>query len=580
MNIVKYVTKKINTNNVLENLVSAAESAFVSGGSTAAMSHEGNTIVKSAEAIIATPKDAKETIENLRKINAAATKLISTAKERSQNEPNKNKKLSIKSNVQNVVNALNSLTQTARSVVVSQPETVQALVNVATDLKNNVQELESAMHVDGTIEQDSVEPEVAQDLAAVTRSLAVAARDMIGASVGVAANATSVSAGQAFEESTKKVASSLSELIKVTGALNPGVKECEAAIEEIEKASSKLDLATFDAAAGKLSRDGPYQQYQSESSEIAKKVAQDIQNLFNSAGGSSTQLKQNAIALRESVPLLANSIEETASAAPDLDTQTKLLSTTKQLADNTIKLIKDIQSVNLSDQDSVTRMVKLSNQAQDDIAILLSELSSGADLPQDLDRECNNIKTALQQLGTPVPAASSYSECRDQLSSSTKDTVNAVTHFFNIDKRNVGQVSLAAARISEVLSKLIMAARVSSATTKETDAKRGLLESTKQLGIAVIYLIQDVKMMSSGQDVQSKYEKDFQAVNQATSQLLAASKKGAVGEMLIETAIKGITTQITNLNTAAIFAQAGQLEEKKINYNDFSRFAESNYIRL
>jgi hypothetical protein len=34
--------------------------------------------------------------------------------------------------------------------------------------------------------------------------------------------------------------------------------------------------------------------------------------------------------------------------------------------------------------------------------------------------------------------------------------------------------------------------------------------------------------------------------------------------MLIEQAIKGITSQITNLNTAGIFAQAGQLEEKKV----------------
>lgn len=33
--------------------------------------------------------------------------------------------------------------------------------------------------------------------------------------------------------------------------------------------------------------------------------------------------------------------------------------------------------------------------------------------------------------------------------------------------------------------------------------------------------------------------------------------------MLIEQAIKGITAQITNLNTAGIFAQAGQLEDKK-----------------
>lgn len=40
---------------IIEHLIQASKSAFVSDGKTVAMSHEGNTIVKSAEAIIATP---------------------------------------------------------------------------------------------------------------------------------------------------------------------------------------------------------------------------------------------------------------------------------------------------------------------------------------------------------------------------------------------------------------------------------------------------------------------------------------------------------------------------------------------
>lgn len=69
---------------------------------------------------------------------------------------------------------------------------------------------------------------------------------------------------------------------------------------------------------------------------------------------------------------------------------------------------------------------------------------------------------------------------------------------------------MASARVGEVMAKLILAARVSSATTKEVDAKRALLEGTKQLGIATIYLIQDVKSIATGQDIGNKFEKDFQ----------------------------------------------------------------------
>jgi hypothetical protein len=419
---------------------------------------------------------------------------------------------------------------------------------------------------------------------------------MIGASVGVASNTSNVQAGHQFEDSTKKVATTLSDLIKVTGALNPGVKECEVTIDEIEKAISRLDAATFDAASGKLSREGPFQQYQADASELAKKVSQDIQNLFNSAGGTSSQLKAAAVALKESVPALASRIEDTASTAPELGLQTKLLTTTKQVADNVIKLIKDSQNINLSDKDAVTKLIALSSAAQEDVGVLLDELSTGADLPQELDRECKAITIALQSLAVGVPSAANYSECKEQLAAATKDAVKAVTHFYSVDKRQVGQVSLAAARVGEVVTKLVQCARTSAATTKErmassfwlfvvvlvclsslffvfmpcpfltrvVEAKKGLLEGTKVLGVQVVHLLQDVKATVQGQDVQAKFASDFQTFNQATSNLLTASKKGAVGEMLIEQAIKGINAQITNLNAAGIFAQAGQLEEKKM----------------
>lgn len=60
------------------------------------------------------------------------------------------------------------------------------------------------------------------------------------------------------------------------------------------------------------------------------------------------------------------------------------------------------------------------------------------------------------------------------------------------------------------MTQLILAARVSSATTKEVEAKRALLEGTKQLGIATMYMIQDVKAIVTGKDIGNKFESDFQ----------------------------------------------------------------------
>jgi len=45
--------------------------------------------------------------------------------------------------------------------------------------------------------------------------------------------------------------------------------------------------------------------------------------------------------------------------------------------------------------------------------------------------------------------------------------------------------------------------------------------------------------------------------------LVAALKKGAVGEVMCDQALEAITKSINHLNTTSIFAQAGQLEADK-----------------
>jgi hypothetical protein len=48
--------------------------------------------------------------------------------------------------------------------------------------------------------------------------------------------------------------------------------------------------------------------------------------------------------------------------------------------------------------------------------------------------------------------------------------------------------------------------------------------------------------------------------NTKIASLIDAARKGAVGDLMIDKAIEGINKRITMLNTAAIFAEAGQLE--------------------
>jgi len=417
----------------------------------------------------------------------------------------------------------------------------------------------------GLSNQTGDDQQTSGQLVSTTKQVALATHDMIRASAAIANNSGAEGVHSDLANATSTVAQSIQNLSKVCGALNPGVKECQRAINELTKASTLLEQATKSAMMGTLSKEPgsgkPYQQLQSDSGLIASKALKDLNALVEASNGTFSDLQKAAAAVSMTVPQLAMSIRATAIACPDQPTQTKILTATKQLVDSFNRILNEVQ--NVGDQDSAQRLNKLDTSAQDLIGTLLGELQSSAQIVQDLDALMASLKASISEVAQPLSGQpASYSQYREQLSEGTNDLVSALAAITATDKKNLGQLSIVARRVGDAVPPLIAAIRGCIGTTKDQEARKGLLDCTKLLGQAVLVTVNTTKGIVEGQDG-AQLERGCQAANKACADLLVTAKKGAIADAQIEAALETIKKWIAQISTAAVFAQAGQLEEQK-----------------
>jgi hypothetical protein len=546
-------------------MIHMAKAAELSDGNKPSLSLEGAKICRGADFVINNPTDSKKVGDKVKKITDSGSKLINLAKEHAKAEPDPKKREAVVRSAQNVVNQATALATASRNAHSNNRESVQKLVECARDLKEHTLVLEAAMRKDPSPDTVVV-PAVAKQLTATTKLLAMATHDMIKASAAVSSSAGNADAEFELKKSTDSVAQNIKKLMDVCASMNPAIKECERTIETIKTASMDIDKASIAATMGTLEQDvGPidsaFSEVQQEAHGNAQHLAKQVTELIT-ASSSPQELQKAAQDVSKSVPQLVQLLKTTAAASQDQTLQSKLLATSKQMVDNLAQMFAELKQVSVADQQSKLKLEKSAQRTQDSLASLLGDLQSELQLQQEMDRAMRAMKSSLEEISKPVAAAvGSYSEVREELSEVTKELVAILSTLIAIDITNTGQVSLETSKLSELVPKMVDKVRVLIATTPEMQAKQKLAESVTQVVSGTIRSLYQIKTATQGQINRNALQQDFTNANGAITNLLSAAKQGAVGEAMMDKAIQMISSKIQTLNTASVFAQAGQLDE-------------------
>jgi hypothetical protein len=189
-------------------------------------------------------------------------------------------------------------------------------------------------------------------------------------------------------------------------------------------------------------------------------------------------------------------------------------------------------------------------------------------------KECDDaiasVRDSLADLSKPLPKPTrSYLECQAEMNNVSKSLVGALNTLVNAAKSKPEEVGVASKKVAAVIPGLIELTRLAAAASTDAEAKRSLPESTRDIVNATLNVINDAKLVSSDRknpQLQTALGASFKTITNAIGQFVAALKAAPASEKDVDRALEEVSRVMAELDTAALFAAAGQLEADTTSY--------------
>eukprot|EP01129_Flabellula_baltica_P008869 TRINITY_DN3549_c0_g2_i1.p1 TRINITY_DN3549_c0_g2~~TRINITY_DN3549_c0_g2_i1.p1 ORF type:complete len:2490 (-),score=653.15 TRINITY_DN3549_c0_g2_i1:73-6657(-) len=555
----------INAADIIESLLKTAKSAVLSSEGGAVLSSSTANILKDTDLIINNPRDIKQVLELSKKIIADGLSLISDAKSQASNEGNPEVKETIAKNAQLLVNGVTRLAQATRNAASKKPDAISQLVSCCKSVKSLTKALEESMRSQNNNEEVEVEPALAAKLMDTSRAIAISTTALIRSSSTVSSNPNNERATNELSSNTKNLQSNVQDLVKLLGALNPGIQECDVSIEVLKKASTQLNALTISATVGTLEHvPGNVAVLQEECADVSKQISTDVKALVLGAQSSNTDLFHAARTFQQSIPRLVEIVRTTSESSNNQEEQTELLGFTKNLVDSVIDLFNSIKLLNVKDKNSVTNMAKAAKLSSDCVATLLGKLQSVSSLLADLDNTMTQVQNTVDGIQSGHNGtARSYYAVRGEATDYAKQLASQIGRIQALDKRDLGKVGLLSSQLGNITNQLISAGKEAIDATDESVAKSEMMDSITNIGNTSLQILDLMKGFAQGNDHSSQLSQIANEGNVHVGSFLNATKKGAVGEVMMDKAVEELGEGINVINQNSMFAQAGQLESEE-----------------
>lgn len=198
------------------------------------------------------------------------------------------------------------------------------------------------------------------------------------------------------------------------------------------------------------------------------------------------------------------------------------------------------------------------------IGSIITPIKGGVLGSKECDDAIASVKEALADLSKPPPKPTrTYLECQAEMNNVAKSLVGALNSLVNVAKSKPEEVGVAAKKVSSVIPGLIELTRLAAAASTDADAKRALPEGTREIVNATLNVINDAKLVSSDRknpQLQAALGASFKNITTAIGQFVSALKAAPASEKDVDRALEEVSKVMAELDTAALFAAAGQLE--------------------
>ncbi|XP_052457970.1 talin-2 isoform X1 [Carassius gibelio] len=378
---------------------------------------------------------------------------------------------------------------------------------------------------------------------------------------------------------SRNVSDSIKSLIMAIRNKAPGQKECDSAIENINKCIRDIEQASLAAVSQSLSRrdEVSSEALQEQLTSSVQEVGHLIEPISTAAKGEASQLGHKVSQLVSYLNPLVSASMGMASKILDHQQQMNLLDQTKTLTESALQMLYAAKEGGGNPKaahthDAIEEAAQLMREAVDDLLLTLNEAACEVGLVSGM---VDSIAEAMGKLGegTPPEPDGSFVEYQTSMVRHSKAIAVSAQEMITKSVSAPEDLGSLASHITADYSQLAIQGRLAASTAEPEEIGVQIKTRVQELGHGCIVLVQKAGALQiSPSDSFTKREliECARTVTEKVSMVLSALHAGNKGAQACITAGSAVSGIIADLDTTIMFASAGTLNAE----NDSDSFAD------
>ncbi|XP_051989863.1 talin-2-like [Xyrauchen texanus] len=378
---------------------------------------------------------------------------------------------------------------------------------------------------------------------------------------------------------SRTVSDSIKSLITAIRDKAPGQKECDSAIDNINKCIRDIEQASLAAVTQNLPRRDEIssEALQEQLTSSVQEVGHLIEPISSAAKGEAAQLGHKVSQLVSYFTPLVSASVGMASKTLDHQQQMNILDQTKTLAESALQMLYAAKEGGGNPKaahthDAIAEAALLMREAVDDLMVTLNEAASEVGMVSGM---VDTIADAMGKLGegTPPELEGSFVEYQTTMVKYSKAIAVSAQEMITKSVSAPEELGSLASHVTADYSQLAVQGRLAAATAEPEEIGFQIKTRVQELGHGCIVLVQKAGALQiSPSDSFTKREltECARAVTEKVSMVLSALQSGNKGTQACITAASAVSGIIADLDTTIMFASAGTLNAE----NDSDSFAD------
>ncbi|NXU35313.1 TLN1 protein, partial [Drymodes brunneopygia] len=409
--------------------------------------------------------------------------------------------------------------------------------------------------------------------------IVISAKTMLESSAGLIQTARSLAVNpkdppqwSVLAGHSRTVSDSIKKLITNMRDKAPGQRECDEAIEVLNRCLREVDQASLAAISQQLA---PRQDISQEALHNQMITAvQEISNLIEpvaaAARAEASQLGHKVSQMAQYFEPLIMAAVGAASKTPNHQQQMNLLDQTKTLAESALQMLYTAKEAGgnpkqaVHTQEALEEAVQMMKEAVEDLTTTLNEAASAAGVVGGM---VDSITQAINQLdeGPMGEPEGTFVDYQTTMVKTAKAIAVTVQEMVTKSTTNPDELGILANQLTHDYGQLAQEAKPAALTAENEEIGSHIKRRVQELGHGCAALVTKAgALQCSPSDAYTKKEliETARKVSEKVSHVLAALQAGNRGTQACITAASAVSGIIADLDTTIMFATAGTLNRE------------------